>query len=212
MNLIYRFALIKALKWHNFLYKLCSYLAIKVENGLHPKYRLIRYKDFFLSNISTTDAVLDIGCGKGALAYDAAGKAKSVVGIDIDAKNIAKAKAKYDRLNIKYIIGDATKDLDGEKFDVVILSNVLEHIEKRVEFLRGIKGIAPKYLIRVPMLDRDWLPLYKKELGVEWRLDLTHYLEYTKEVFEKEMKEAGYKIDFFSVQFGEIWSVVSIKS
>lgn len=208
MKVIYKFLLINTLQFSNFIYKLISFLAIKVEDGLHPKHRLIGYHNFFIENVSKDDKVLDIGCGNGALAYDVAGKAKAVIGIDIEEKNIKKAKSKYSRANVQYVVGDATKDLSGEKFNVIILSNVLEHIEHRVEFMESLKGLATKYLIRVPMIDRDWVPLYKKELGIEWRLDLTHYTEFTKDSFEKEIHSAGYKVQSISVQFGEIWAVL----
>jgi len=193
-----------SLRLSNWLYKVISVLAIKSEGGLHPKHRLIGYHKFFLDNIFVSDSVLDIGCGNGALAYDIANKAKSVVGIDILEKNIEKAKARFNKSNIKYLIGDATKDLSGEKFDVIILSNVLEHIEDRVIFLKGIKGLANKVLIRVPMFDRDWLPLYKKELGIEWRLDKTHFTEYTEASFREEMEKSGYLVESLGVKFGEI--------
>ncbi len=208
MKKIYKFLLICVLKFSNFLYKLISFLSIKTEGGIHPKHRLLGYHEFFTNNILGTDSVLDIGCGNGALSYDIAGKAKFVVGIDIEQKNIKEAIKRHSRPNLKYVVGDATKDLSGEKFDVITLSNVLEHIEHRVLFLKGIRGLADKYLIRVPTFDRDWIPLYKKELGLEWRLDLTHFTEFTKKTFYKEIEEAGYSIESFSVQFGEIWAVV----
>lgn len=208
MKKIYKFLLICVLKFSNFLYKLISFLSIKTEGGIHPKHRLLGYHEFFTNNILGTDSVLDIGCGNGALSYDIAGKAKFVVGIDIEQKNIKEAIKRHSRPNLKYVVGDATKDLSGEKFDVITLSNVLEHIEHRVLFLKGIKGLSAKYLIRVPTFDRDWIPLYKKELGLEWRLDLTHFTEFTKKTFYKEIEEAGYSIESFSVQFGEIWAVV----
>lgn len=208
MKKIYKFLLICALKFSNFLYKIISYLSIKSEGGIHPKHRLLGYHDFFTNNISESDTVLDIGCGNGALSYDIAGKAKTVTGIDIEDKNIKEAIKRHSRPNLKYIVGDATKDLSGEKFSVITLSNVLEHIEHRVEFLKSIKGLADKYLIRVPTFDRDWIPLYKKELGLEWRLDLTHFTEFTKKSFYKEVEEARYSIESFSVQFGEIWAIV----
>jgi SAM-dependent methyltransferase len=209
MNNIYKFFLIQSLKFSNFLYKLISFLSIKVENGIHPKHRLMGYHQFFIDNVSGFDKVLDIGCGNGALSYDVAGKVKSITGIDIESKNIEQAKSRHSRDNLKYIVGDATKDLGGEKFDVIILSNVLEHIEHRVEFMKSLKGLANKYLIRVPMFNRDWIPLYKKELGLESRLDLTHFTEFTRESFEKELGQAGYKINTLSVQFGEIWAVLN---
>lgn len=204
---IYKIILKWALKLSNFNYKLISYLSIKNEKGTHPKHRLMKYHSFFSDNIASTDRVLDIGCGNGELAFDISKKAKSVMAIDIDPKRIEATK-KYTGSNITYRLADATKDLGNEKFDVVILSNVLEHIEHRVEFLKNIKPLASTFLIRVPTFDRDWIPLYKKELGIEWRLDLTHFTEFTKDSFYKEFGEAGYTIESFSVQFGEIWAVV----
>ena len=39
------------------------------------------------------------------------------------------------------------------------------------------------------MINRDWITLYKKELGIEWRLDKTHYIEYTLESFKEELEK-----------------------
>lgn len=208
MKNIYQLGLRIALRFSNFLYKLISFLAIKSENGLHPKHRLMEYHQFFLDNISNTDTVLDIGCGNGSLAYDVSGKARKVVAVDIEEGKIAEARRKYSRQNIDYRVADATQELGSETFDIVILSNVLEHIEHRVEFLKSIKNLAPKFLIRVPMFDRDWIPLLKKELGIEWRLDLTHFTEFTMQSFRRELMDSGFEIKNSSVQFGEIWAVV----
>lgn len=197
-----------ALGLHNFSYRLSSKLAIKAEKGLHPKHRLIGYHQFFLDHIGSADKVLDVGCGNGSLAYDLAGKAKTVLGLDISPKKVNSARKNYQRPNLSFVTGDAVSYEFGDKFDVVVLSNVLEHIENRVEFLRKIKILAPKILIRAPMLTRDWLTLYKKELGVEYRLDKTHFVEYTPQDIKQELREAGLILSDYSVQFGEIWVVV----
>ena len=61
------------------------------------------------------------------------------------------------------------------------------------------------------MLNRDWITLYKKELGIEYRLDPSHYIEYTLESFEKELQKVGLSLKNYSIQFGEIWAVVTEK-
>jgi 2-polyprenyl-3-methyl-5-hydroxy-6-metoxy-1,4-benzoquinol methylase len=208
-NKVYTILTKSALWLHNFSYKLSTKFAIKAEGGLHPKHRLTNYHQFFVDNIEESDVVLDIGCGNGALTFDLAKKAKFVDGIDLDEKNIEVAKRKYNAENIEYKLGDATKDLSEEKYDVIVLSNVLEHIENRVEFLRKLKKLAPKILIRVPMINRDWITLYKRELGVEWRSDKTHYVEYTLETLKEELEKAGLNLESYSIQFGEIWAVVN---
>lgn len=203
------FVLKMLLRVHSFSYRLAGSLAQKVErDGLHPKHRLMNYHKFFVDNVSESDSVLDIGCGNGALTYDVARKAKKVVAIDLNEENIKIAREKYSAPNIRYLRNDITKELPDKKFDLIVLSNVLEHIENRVEFLHRIEDLAPKILMRVPIINRDWITLYKKELGIEWRLDLTHYTEYTLESFKEELQKADLNLENYSVQFGEIWAVV----
>ncbi len=59
-------------------------MAEKLNNGIHPKHKLIKYHQFFLENINAESLILDIGCGPGVLAYELAKKAKPVVAIDIN--------------------------------------------------------------------------------------------------------------------------------
>ena len=99
-------------------------------------------------------------------------------------------------------------------FGITSLSNVLEHIENRIDFLRKLIRQIPwqdaankRLLIRVPMIDRDWITVYKKELGIDYRLDSTHYTEYTYAQFEQELKDAGVQVLDQHVRFGEIYAV-----
>ncbi len=193
----------------NLCYRNISRFALMAEGEIHPKHRLMNYHQFFVDNVDPQDTVLDIGCGNGFLTYDVAQKAGSVTAIDLNQDNIEFARRNFNRANIEYICGDATKVNFGEKFNVVILSNLLEHLENRDDFLRNIKGLADKFLFRVPMLNRDWLVYYKRELGVEYRLDLTHQTEYTLQSFQEELEKSGLRVERASVQFGEIWAVVT---
>ena len=96
------------------------------------------------------------------------------------------------------------------QFDVVILSNVLEHLPNRSIFLSKVwNKVNPKrMLIRVPLFERDWRVPLKKELGVEWRLDPTHETEYTIESWAKEIKEAGLAVTHQEIRWSEIWAEV----
>ena len=206
--MIYKIIVKIILRSHTFFYRWSGFFSGKAEGGVHPKHRLTNYHKFFIDNVEPNDTVLDIGCGKGELTFDLAKKAKNVVGVDFNEKSINLSKNKFSAFNIKYFLGDVTKDLPDQKFDVLVLSNVLEHIENRIEFLNKIKKLGNKILIRVPMINRDWITLYKKELGLEWRLNRGHFTEYTLESFKKEIEQAGLFIQDYSVQFGEIWAVI----
>lgn len=196
-------------KIDGFLHKLIGYLAIIENGGIHPKHRILNYHKFFVDNISENYSILDIGSGNGAVAFDIAMKAKQVTGIDILYKNILLSEKKYHKDNIIFVEGDATTFDFKKTFDVIILSNVLEHIEDRVNFLKKIKKLAPKILIRVPLITRDWLSVYKKENSFSYKLDDTHFIEYTEENFQEEMRKAGLYIDSFYVKFGELYAVIS---
>ncbi|MGI6314837.1 MAG: class I SAM-dependent methyltransferase [Patescibacteria group bacterium] len=202
-------------KLHNFSYKIISRLAILENGGIHPKHKIMNYHKFFIDNIDSNDEILDISCGKGENAYDIACKAKKVLGIDIIENNIKTAKEKYHlacqqagKENLEFLLGDATKYNFDQKFDKIVLSNVLEHIENRIDFLQSLHNISDVILLRVPMIDRDWLSVYKKNKGFEYRLDNTHFIEYTLDELKNELKNAGWKIDSYSIQFGEFWGVV----
>ena len=198
-----------SLKLHNYLYRRVSALVVKLNNGIHPKHNIMKYHQFFIDNISENSNVLDIGCGIGAVTYDIAKKAKRVVGIDNNYSNIEIAKKRYNSQNIDYICEDATRFKIEENFEYIVLSNVLEHIKDRIDFLNKIKVLSKYILIRVPMINRSWLTLYKKEIGMEYRLDSSHYIEYTLETFINEFKKANLEILSYSVQFGEIWAKIA---
>lgn len=196
---------------HNFSYTLLSSLVVRTNDGVHPKHRIMRYHEFFTNQITSTDTVLDIGCGYGAVAHDLSKKAGRVIGIDFSTPNIEKARRRFKNENLEYIIGDATTYKFDTVFDAVVLSNVLEHIEARVDFLKKILPISKKFLIRVPLITRDWLAVYKQEKGMEYRLDPTHYIEYTEEEFKKEIEAAGMNIQSQYVKFGELYAVIEKK-
>ena len=198
------------LKMHNWAYRYAGLLSQYGEpDGLHPKHRLMNYHQWFVDRVKKDWVVLDVGCGNGALAYDLALSCRRVVAVDLNAENIAKAKRTYGRENIDYAVGDATDCALCPGADAVVLSNVLEHIDRRVDFLKKLARISPMILIRVPAIDRDWITPYKKELGVEWRLDPTHTIEYTFAELKDELQEAGLAVVEQERKFGEIYCVAA---
>jgi len=197
------------------LYTFTGQESCRYNNGIHTKHKHTGYHNFFIKHINNGESALDIGCGNGTLAFDIAKNVPNVkiYGIDIVDRNIEYAREHYQHKNLKFVIGDALKDLPDEKFDCVILSNVLEHIENRIKFLARIKkDICPqRTLIRVPLYERDWRVPLMDELGLDYRLDSTHFVEYIYEDFVNEINAAGFEIVSSEFRWGEVWSVCSIK-
>lgn len=190
-------------------YPLQSQAAIRYNNGVHPKHRLTRYHEFFVSRAVAGERILDIGCGMGDVDYDLVTKTEAIVdGVDIGPENISKAIARYKHPNLTFSVGDALSMKFEGKYDTVILSNVLEHIRDRSNFLKDIvKTVKPmRLLVRVPVFERDWRVAVKNELGVESRLDEDHKIEYTLESFAKEIEASGLSIHHLESRWGEIWA------
>lgn len=205
--------LVMLLSLDNAIYKIEGILATSYGGGVHTKHRHTNYHEFFSHRIRANERVLDLGCGNGVLTLDIARTSGAkIMGVDLKEEKILMAKELNSHPNIEYRVGDATREPFNEPFDVVILSNLLEHLSFRKEFLRDIcRSVKPKrILIRVPLFERDWRVPLKRELGLEWRLDPTHEVEYTIESFCKEMAEAGLQIIHQEVRWGEIWSELRI--
>lgn len=190
---------------------LIDQVALRYDGGIHVKHRLMRYHDFFVDRIETTDRVLDIGCGYGAVAHSIASRSgAAVVGLDDDAANIEKAKRLFAGAGLTFVKGHAPEDVPNGPFSVIVMSNVLEHIEQRVGFLSSLqRRVGPqRWLLRVPMINRDWRVPLRQELGLYHFSDPTHFTEYTRESFEAEMVEAHLVIASLQVNWGEIWAEV----
>jgi SAM-dependent methyltransferase len=191
------------------VYREVDLAAIAYEDGVHPKHRLTRYHDFFVERVRPGERVLDIGSGKGELAHDLVVRAGAkVVGVDHDPSHLAFARSRYGSPDLEFRSGDVLDALPEGHYDVVVLSNVLEHLGPRVEFLRRLVSSAtPRVvLIRVPLYERDWTVPLKAEVGLRSYWDPDHETEYDEESFRSELADAGLDVPELLVRWGEIWA------
>ena len=79
----------------------------------------------------------------------------------------------------------------------------------RLDFLKNLQQRfnPERFIIRVPTFERDWRVPLKKELGLDYRLDATHFIEYTQESFREELSQAGLEAASLECRWGEIWCV-----
>ncbi len=185
-------------------------LAIRLDDGVHAKHRLTGYHDFFVERVRPGERVLDVGCGKGELAHDLAVRASArVTGLDVNPASVRFARERFGDGGVEFVEGDILTWEPPHAYDVVVLSNVLEHIEPRVELLSRLRlRAAPsRVLIRVPMIERDWLVPLRSELGLWPYSDPTHETEYTPAQLRDELAVAGLQEVELIQRWGELWAV-----
>jgi SAM-dependent methyltransferase len=186
---------------------------IKITEGdSHPRHRVTDARAFFANHVLSGERVLDVGAAYGHNAVAVAERASLVVGIEIRPEAVARARRDRSRNNVEYRVG-ALADLDAhERFDVIILGNVLEHIADRQSFLAACRARAKRLLVRVPAVDRDWLVAYRQELGLPWKLHPDHEIEYTVDTLRRELDQAGFETKECFSRFGAIHAVAEARS
>jgi len=120
--------------------------------------------------------VLDVGCGAGLLCEPLARAGAAVTGIDAAARSIAIARdhAAAGSLAIDYRAGEPSQALQpGEQFDVLLLLEVVEHVQDMPAFVRGVLAhLAPGGLVVASTLNRTWRSFLLAIVGAEWVLGL----------------------------------------
>lgn len=103
------------------------------------------YFDFINHHAKDYNTVLDIGCGNGLKLLNFKNFGKDVYGVE-PSINFSKVHDRYG-LNVKTGFIDDVK----EKFDLVILSHVFEHLYGLKKIVKKLENITNKYLfIEVP--------------------------------------------------------------
>ena len=118
----------------------------------------LRRLDFFVARLEAWRGsrppselrILDVGCGNGNIALPIASLGYTVVGLDGDAPSIAHARAQANDLGLKNVEFRQgwMQEVEGQQFDIIIASEVLEHQKDPTAFLAQLKTLlAPNGLL-----------------------------------------------------------------
>ena len=87
-------------------------------------------------NLKKNSKILDLGCGSGKYLYVLSNYIDgNFYGVDISSNSIDRANKLFKKDNLKF----EKKNLDelkNEKFDLIILNDVFEHVEDYIKFLK----------------------------------------------------------------------------
>ena len=185
------------------------------------QYFNIKSKNIPLKNIN----ILDIGCGGGLISVPMKRLGANVVGIDASLKNIKVAKiySKKNNLQIKYICSSPEKLKIKKKFDVLLMLEIVEHVNDINLFIKqSSKFLKKNGLMFVATLNKTLKSYVFAIIGAEYILN---WLPIGTHDWEKFMKPneliniaKNYKlnlIDLNGIKFNPLndkWSLSNDKS
>lgn len=103
-----------------------------------------------LHEIKPGDRVLEAGCCEGYVATKLAQKTGAkgkVVCVDVDAQYLAAAKKRAQKMglkNMEFTRADLAKFRPNLKFDVIVCSEVLEHVDEPSKIMRNLSDALAK--------------------------------------------------------------------
>jgi len=137
--------------------------------------------------------ICEVGCGAGGILRtlrDALPDTCSFDGYDVSPQALELA-ADNRASRIRFFCEDPTTANRGT-YDVVLLMDVIEHIEDYFTFLRKVRGLGTYKILHVP-LDITAQGTLRDSLSRGWD-DVGHIHSFTKDVAFKAIKHCGYEI------------------
>jgi len=118
---------------------------------------LARRRTFLLARVNPGERVLDLGCATAELT-DALGRAGTrVVGADVSAEALRRARHRHPDLDLRLIAADQELPLPDASFDVVWAGEVIEHVLDTAGWLSEVRRVlvpGGRLLLSTPALSR----------------------------------------------------------
>ncbi|MEM7218367.1 MAG: methyltransferase domain-containing protein [Pseudomonadota bacterium] len=175
---------------------------LRVDNNSHT--RVVRYVRGFAATRSLR--VLEVGCASGYFGAALRTEGHSVWGVEPDPVAADAARAQLDRVscaNIEAFLLD--EDTADERFDVIVLGDVLEHLVEPEAVLRACRSrLAPDGAIALSIPNVAYGPVRLMLLAGRWQysdrgiLDRTHLRFFTRASLLDLVERCGLQAERFS--------------
>lgn len=148
--------------------------------------RLLKDRDI------TPMSICDIGCGTGAVLESLADRMKGtrrLVGYDVSASALSQVPDRARRIDLR--VGDGSEP--AEKFDLLLMLDVFEHVEDYMGFLRAYRKRARYYCFHIP-LDMNLNMLMRSRALMRVRSIGGHLHYFTADTAGAALTECGYRL------------------
>lgn len=137
--------------------------------------------------------VAEVGCGTGEILVRLADRNPDATftGYDISPQVLQMA-AKNAQPRISFHLRDALLETDAD-FDVVIVADVVEHVEDYLGFVRKVKELGRYKVFHIP-LDLSVQSLVRMWPILRLREDVGHIHYFTRDTALATLRDCGYKI------------------
>jgi SAM-dependent methyltransferase len=127
-----------------------------------------------------TVSILDFGCGTGStVTRPLGGGGDQILGVDAHQASVEVAERQNSLRNVRYRVGGLPDLLNGsERFDVIICSEVLEHLSEPESYVRGFRSLLNSPGILILSIPNGYGPFEQlkaleqrlDDLGIDWIL------------------------------------------
>ena len=170
----------------------------------------VRRINMIKKHVKKSDKILEIGSGHGFFIEALDQEGYNITGIEIskEKRRLAKKITKAKILDV-----DINQEIPNlEKFNVIILFHVLEHIINPIEFLKKLKTMLSKngkIIIEVPNSDDLQLGHNQKYTEFYWQRAHIHY--FNPKILKVVFKKAGLTSKIFGIHRYSIENMISWK-
>jgi SAM-dependent methyltransferase len=143
-----------------------------------------------------TCLVVEVGCGAGEILAELMKNlpaAAVLKGYDISPQAIQIA-AKKASSQLSFYLDDYTQ-LREEKADLVLVLDVVEHIDDVYSFLRRLRDKGKNFIFHIP-LDMSCRTLLKPHVLLQQRTDVGHIHYFTEETMLWMLRDVGFDVEY----------------
>jgi cyclopropane fatty-acyl-phospholipid synthase-like methyltransferase len=143
----------------------------------------------------TLGSVCEVGCGSGDILLYLSTKlpeSTSFVGVDISSEAISLAKQK-ENSRLQFRQQDITQENDQKFFDLLLVIDVIEHVENYFKFLRDLASKSHYTIFHIP-LDMSMWTLFRETMLIESKERVGHIHVFTEDFIKSVLNDCGFKI------------------
>jgi predicted TPR repeat methyltransferase len=146
-------------------------------------------------NALSPETVAEIGCGSGEILVQLSTllpTVRSFKGYDISQDAIALAKNKENE-RIHFEVKDLSEEKENAQVDLLLVIDVIEHIEDYFRFLRGLRGKSSYIVFHIP-LDLCIWTLFREQMLIESKERVGHIHNFTEKFVLSILKDQGFEV------------------